>query len=106
VADHADWWRAMNNAELLQQVQAAAALDRATAERVLLATMVTLTERLGHQELVRLRAWLPDELQAAVHAACRPASRLTPTSSSAGLPSTWESHHRQPGRRCAQCWER
>jgi uncharacterized protein (DUF2267 family) len=33
-------------AELLQQVQAAAALDRDTAERVLVATMVTLAERL------------------------------------------------------------
>jgi uncharacterized protein (DUF2267 family) len=75
VADQAEWWQAMNDAELLQQVPAAAALDRATAERVLVATMVTLTERIGHQELVRLRAWLPDELQAAVHAglpACQP----------------------------------
>jgi uncharacterized protein (DUF2267 family) len=65
----------MNQAELLQQVQAAAALDRATAERVILATMVTLAERLSHQELVRLSAWLPDQLQAAVHAgslACQP----------------------------------
>jgi uncharacterized protein (DUF2267 family) len=65
----------MNDAELLQQVQAAAALDRATAERVLLATMVTLAERMSHQELVRLGAWLPDELQAAVAAgspACQP----------------------------------
>jgi uncharacterized protein (DUF2267 family) len=74
-ADQAGWWCAMNEAELLQQVQAAAALDRATAERVLVATMVTLAERLSHQELVRLSAWLPDELQAAVHAgspACQP----------------------------------
>jgi uncharacterized protein (DUF2267 family) len=65
----------MNEAELLQQVQAAAALDRATAERVILATMVTLAERLSHQELVRLSPWLPDQLQAAVHAgspACQP----------------------------------
>ena len=65
----------MNDAELLQQVQAAAALDRATAERVLVATMVTLAERLSHQELAQLRAWLPDELQATVRAgspACHP----------------------------------
>ena len=65
----------MDYAELLQQVQAAAALDHDTAERVLLATMVTLTERIGHQELVRLRAWLPGELQGAVHAGlpgCQP----------------------------------
>jgi uncharacterized protein (DUF2267 family) len=53
----------MDEAELLQQVQAAAALDRATAERVLWATMVTLAERMSHHELVRLGAWLPDELQ-------------------------------------------
>jgi uncharacterized protein (DUF2267 family) len=61
--------------ELLQQVQAAAALDRATAERVLLATMVTLAERMSHHELVQLGPWLPDELQAAVVAGsptCQP----------------------------------
>jgi uncharacterized protein (DUF2267 family) len=65
----------MNQAELLQQVQAAAALDRATAERVILATMETLAERLSHQELARLSPWLPDQLQAAVAAgspACQP----------------------------------
>jgi uncharacterized protein (DUF2267 family) len=56
----------MDYAELLQQVQATAALDRDTAERVLWATMVTLAERMSHHELVRLGAWLPDELQAAV----------------------------------------
>jgi uncharacterized protein (DUF2267 family) len=62
-------------AELLQQVQAAAALDRDTAERVLLATMVTLAERLSRHELAQLRGRLPDELQAAVAAGsptCRP----------------------------------
>jgi uncharacterized protein (DUF2267 family) len=62
-------------AELLQQVQAAAALDRDTAERVLVATMVTLAERLSRQELAQLRGRLPDELQAAVAAGsptCRP----------------------------------
>jgi uncharacterized protein (DUF2267 family) len=62
-------------AELLQQVQAAAALDRDTAERVLVATTVTLAERLSHHELARLRLRLPGELQAAVAAsppACRP----------------------------------
>jgi uncharacterized protein (DUF2267 family) len=56
----------MEYAELLQQVQAAAALDRATAEQVSLATVVTLAERMGHDELVRLGARLPDQLQAAV----------------------------------------
>jgi uncharacterized protein (DUF2267 family) len=74
-ANQAGWWCAMNQAELLQQVQAAAALDRATAERVILATMVTLAERLSDQELARLSPWLPDRLQAAVHAgspACQP----------------------------------
>ena len=35
----------MEYAELLQQVQAAAALDRATAKRVTWATMVMLAER-------------------------------------------------------------
>jgi uncharacterized protein (DUF2267 family) len=63
-------------AELLQQVQAAAALDQDTAERVLVATMVmTLAERMSHHELAQLRARLPDELQAAVAAGsstCRP----------------------------------
>ena len=44
----------MDYAELLQRVQAAAALDRATAERVLWATMVTLAERMSHDELARL----------------------------------------------------
>ena len=56
----------MDYAELLQQVQATAALDRATAERVLWATMATLAERMSHDELARLGVWLPDELQAAV----------------------------------------
>ena len=56
----------MDYAKLLQQVQAAAALDRATAEQVSLATVVTLAERMSHDELVRLGARLPDELQAAV----------------------------------------
>jgi uncharacterized protein (DUF2267 family) len=62
-------------AKLLQQVQAAAALDRDTAERVLVATMVTLAERMSHHELVQLGPWVPDELQAAVAAGsptCRP----------------------------------
>jgi uncharacterized protein (DUF2267 family) len=61
-------------AELLQQVQAAAALDRDTAERVLLATMVTLAERLSRHELAQLRGRLPDELQAAAAGSptCRP----------------------------------
>jgi uncharacterized protein (DUF2267 family) len=58
--------RRMDYAELLQQIQAAAALDRATAEQVSLATVVTLAERMSHDELVRLGARLPDQLQAAV----------------------------------------
>jgi uncharacterized protein (DUF2267 family) len=58
--------RPMDYAELLQQVQAAAALDRALAEQVSLATVVTLAERMSHDELVRLGARLPDQLQAAV----------------------------------------
>jgi uncharacterized protein (DUF2267 family) len=55
----------MDYAELLEQVQAAAALDRALAEQVSLATVVTLAERMRHDELVRLGARLPDQLQAA-----------------------------------------
>ena len=61
--------------ELLQQVQAAAALDRATAERVTWATMVMLAERMHHDELVPLGARLPHELQAALRAGsptCQP----------------------------------
>jgi uncharacterized protein (DUF2267 family) len=54
----------MEYAELLQQVQAAAALDRATAERVTWATMVMLAERMRHDELVPLGARLPHKLQA------------------------------------------
>jgi uncharacterized protein (DUF2267 family) len=56
----------MDYAELLQQVQAAAALDRATAEHVSLATVATLAERMSHDELMRLGVRLPNELQAAV----------------------------------------
>ena len=65
----------MDYAELLQQVQAAAALDRDRAERVLLATTVTLTERLSRHELAQLRGRLPDELQAVMAAGsptCQP----------------------------------
>ena len=65
----------MNEAELLQQVQAAAALDQLTSERVILATMVTLAERMSHYELAQLSVRLPDELQAAVAAgspSCQP----------------------------------
>jgi uncharacterized protein (DUF2267 family) len=56
----------MEYAELVQQVQAAAALDRATAERVTWATMVMLAERMHRDELVPLGARLPHELQAAL----------------------------------------
>jgi uncharacterized protein (DUF2267 family) len=55
-------------AQLLQQVQAAAALDRESAERVLLATTMTLAERLSHHELTLLCVRLPEELQAALAA--------------------------------------
>jgi uncharacterized protein (DUF2267 family) len=67
--------RQMNDAELLLQVQTAAALDRATAERVIWATIVTLAERMSHDELVRLGARLPHELQVALRAGsptCQP----------------------------------
>jgi len=65
----------MDYAELVQQVQAEAVLDRVTAERMIWATMVTLAERMSHDELVRLGAWLPEELQAAARSgspACQP----------------------------------
>ncbi|HZA83607.1 MAG TPA: DUF2267 domain-containing protein [Actinomycetes bacterium] len=65
----------MDYAELLQQVQAAAALDRESAERVLVATTMTLAERLSRHELAQLRGRLPDELQAVMAAGsptCRP----------------------------------
>jgi uncharacterized protein (DUF2267 family) len=67
--------RQMDYAELLQQVQAAAALDRAAAEHVSLATVATLAERMSHQELGRLGARLPAELQMAMRAgspSCQP----------------------------------
>ena len=65
----------MNDAELLLQVQAAAALDRARAERVIWATVATLAERMSHEELVQLGARLPHELQAPLRAGsptCQP----------------------------------
>ena len=65
----------MDYAELLQQIQTAAALDPATAEHVSLATVATLAERMSHDELARLGARLPHELQAAVRngsPACQP----------------------------------
>ena len=58
----------MDYAELLQQVQVAGALDRARAEQVIVATVVTLAERMRHDELVRLGARLPNQLQLAVRA--------------------------------------
>ena len=67
--------RPMDYTELLQQVQVAGALDRGTAERVLVATVVTLAERMSHQELGRLGARLPAELQGAMRAgspSCQP----------------------------------
>src|SRR4029453_12133957 len=67
--------RPMDYAELLQQVQVAGALDRAAAEQVILATVVTLAERMSHDELLRLGVRLPAELQVAVRAGspgCQP----------------------------------
>ena len=58
----------MDYSEFLQQVQIAGALDRATAEPVILATVVTLAERMSHDELLRLGARLPAELQVAMRA--------------------------------------
>ena len=58
----------MDYAQLLQQVQAAAALDRESAERVLLATTMTLAERLSRHELTLLCVRLPEELQVALAA--------------------------------------
>ena len=65
----------MDYNELLQQVQVAGALDRVTAEQVILATVVTLAERMSHDELLRLGARLPAELQVAMRAGlpgCQP----------------------------------
>jgi uncharacterized protein (DUF2267 family) len=62
----------MDYAELLQQVQAAAALDWAAAEHVSLATVATLAERMSHDELVRLGARLPHQLQVAVRGGSPP----------------------------------
>ena len=65
----------MDYTELLQQVQAAAALDRVRAEHVTLTTVATLAERMSHEELVPLGARLPNELQGAVRSGsptCQP----------------------------------
>jgi uncharacterized protein (DUF2267 family) len=65
----------MDHAVLLQQVQAAGAMDRATAEQVSVATVVTLAERMSHDELVRLGAWLPAGLKVALRTgspSCQP----------------------------------
>jgi uncharacterized protein (DUF2267 family) len=65
----------MDYTELLQQVQVAGALDRATAEPVIVATVITLAERMSHQELGQLGARLPAELQGVVRAgspSCQP----------------------------------
>jgi uncharacterized protein (DUF2267 family) len=77
----------MDSAELLQQVQVAGALDRATAEQVIVATVVTLAERMSHDELLRLGVRLPAELQGAMRAGSPSCRRLTPMSSSAASPN-------------------
>jgi hypothetical protein len=71
------------------EVQVTPVLDRATAEQVSVATVVTLAERMSHDELGRLGARLPAELQGALGLARRRASPLTPMSSSAGSPNGW-----------------
>jgi uncharacterized protein (DUF2267 family) len=65
----------MDYIELLQLVPAGGALARARAEQVSLATVVTLAERMSHDELVQLGARLPAELQLALRAgspSCQP----------------------------------
>jgi Uncharacterized conserved protein (DUF2267) len=93
----------MDYAELLEQVQVAGALDRAPAEQVIVATVVTLAERMSHDELERLGARLPAELRWRCVLAHRAASPLTPMSSSAGSPSGWEWSRRRSGRMCGRC---
>jgi uncharacterized protein (DUF2267 family) len=58
-ADQARMVTGVDYAELLQQVQAAAALDRESAERVLVATTVTLAERLSRHELASCACGCP-----------------------------------------------
>lgn len=49
--------------QLLQGVEMAAGLDRASAERIVRATLATLVERLGREDFAALAARLPDELR-------------------------------------------
>jgi hypothetical protein len=94
----------MDYAELLQQVQVAGALDRATAEHVILATVVTLAERMSHDELLQLGARLPAELQVAVRAGspgCQPFGAdefVRRVAERVG----WS--RRRSGRMCGRCW--
>ena len=94
----------MDYAELLQQVQTAAALDRARAERVLLATGVTLAERMSHEELARLGAWLPNELQVAVRAGSPTCQPFGADEFVRRVAERVASSRTQPGRTCARCW--
>src|SRR5215218_9256657 len=94
----------MDYAELQQQVQAAGALDRVTAERVIVATVVTLAERMSHDELVRLGARLPAELQLAMRAgspSCQPSDAdefVRRVAQRVG----W--NRRRSGPMCGRCW--
>jgi uncharacterized protein (DUF2267 family) len=92
----------MEYAELLQQVQAGAALDRATAERVSVATVVTLAERMSHDELVRLGARLPAELQAALRAGSPTCQPFGADESVRRVAERVGSSRRRPGRRCGR----
>jgi uncharacterized protein (DUF2267 family) len=96
----------MEYAELLQQVQAAAALDRITAELVTWATMVMLAERMRHDELVRLGARLPHQLQAALRAGSPTCQPFGADEFVRRVADRVGSSRRRPGRRCGRCWAR
>jgi uncharacterized protein (DUF2267 family) len=94
----------MDYADLLQQTQTAAALDRATAERVIWATVVTLAERMSHEELVRLSRRLPKELQAALRAGSPTCQPFGADEFVRRVAERVASSRTQPGRTCARCW--
>jgi uncharacterized protein (DUF2267 family) len=94
----------MDYAELLQQVQVAGALDRATAEQVSVATVVTLVERMSHAELVRLGVRLPAELQVAVHAGSPSCQPFDADEFVRRVAERWGWNRRESGRMCERCW--
>ena len=96
----------MDYADLLQQTQTAAALDRATAERVIWATVVTLAERMSHEELVRLSRRLPKELQAALRAGSPTCQPFGADEFVGRVAERVGSSRRRPGRTCGRCWAR